>query len=203
MYEKQREYQERARLRQIQKAKSPEYKAKQRAAQERALQRKIQKVNTPEYKAKQLEKQKLAAQRRYEKAKGSGFKSISSKPAKPMKTKGMAGRTRTSEEVVLHDSMAALGCICCINKGLIQPFSGTPVSIHHIDGRTKEDAHKKALPLCSWHHDVPIPQNNPDFALYPFIFPIHAKGRVGGRVAWETENGKQEALLEQVMNLIA
>ena len=120
-----------------------------------------------------------------------------------MKTKGMAGRTRTSEEVALHDAMAALGCICCINKGLIQPFSGTPVSIHHFDGRTKEDAHKKALPLCGWHHDVPIPQNDPAFALYPFIFPIHAKGSVGGRVAWEAENGTQEALLEQVMNLIA
>ncbi|WP_339669077.1 Ref family recombination enhancement nuclease [uncultured Paraglaciecola sp.] len=85
---------------------------------------------------------------------------------------------------------------------MIKPFSGAVVSIHHIDGRTKEGAHKKCLPLCGWHHDVPIPKNSPAFAKYPFVFPIHAKGSVGGRASWEAENGTQEALLAQVMSFI-
>ncbi len=60
----------------------------------------------------------------------------------------MKGRTRARSEIELHDKIAALGCIACHIDGRYNPV----VSIHHIDGRTKPDAHLKVLPLCSQHH---------------------------------------------------
>ena len=189
-YEKKREYQERARARQLEKMQSKEYKDKQlvkaKAAQER-----------------QIEKAKAKAKEAPKKPYSSSL--VTRKPLvakKPMKNKGMAGKTRTKIEMSLHDKMARLGCIACINKGLIQPFSGSPVSIHHIDGRTKEDAHKKAIPLCGWHHDVPIEKSSEHYGKYPFVFPLHAKGSEGGKVQWEAENGDQYDLLKQVLGLI-
>lgn len=46
------------------------------------------------------------------------------------------------------DEVAQLGCIACHKIGVIQP----EVSLHHIDGRTKEGAHFKTIPLCYLHH---------------------------------------------------
>jgi hypothetical protein len=60
----------------------------------------------------------------------------------------MKGRTPTKAERELHSRMAALGCVACRIDGHFTEL----VSIHHIDGRTKPDAHKKVLPLCGPHH---------------------------------------------------
>jgi hypothetical protein len=60
----------------------------------------------------------------------------------------MKGRTRTKADRELHDKIAGLGCIACHLDGRYNPV----VSIHHVDGRTKPDAHKKVLPLCGPHH---------------------------------------------------
>ncbi|WP_339669074.1 hypothetical protein [uncultured Paraglaciecola sp.] len=68
-----------------------------------------------EYQAKQREKQRLAQQKQYEKSLSKGFKPISWKPRKAIKSKGMAGASRTVEELALHNAIAELGCICCIN----------------------------------------------------------------------------------------
>lgn len=61
----------------------------------------------------------------------------------------MKGKTPTIEEKSLWDRLAReVGCIACRLDGRIN----THVSIHHIDGRTKPDAHKLVLPLCAGHH---------------------------------------------------
>ncbi|MDC8832826.1 Ref family recombination enhancement nuclease [Alteromonas gilva] len=186
--EKRKQYQERARLKQLAKINSPEYQAKQRAKAEAAFKRK-------------LEKAKAKSQESYP-VKPSLPASKPHKHRKKLKSKGMVGISRNKSEIELHDKMAKLGCICCINQGLISPFSGGPVSIHHFDGRTKEGCHKKVLPLCAWHHDTPIPTDHPYIAQHPNVFPIHAKGSVGGKVPWEKVNGKQDDLLLEVLGYL-
>lgn len=63
-------------------------------------------------------------------------------------SKGMKGKSATAEQKRYHDALASLGCIACQLDGNRQPI----VSIHHIDGRTKPDAHWLVLPLCAGHH---------------------------------------------------
>jgi hypothetical protein len=205
--EKKKLYQERARKKELERRSSDEYKEKTfkqaKASQERSM-------------AKQREKQKSSVvnKTRSKPNSKSGkpkspIKTSSlykasppAKPRKPIKSKGLMGVSRTKYEVALHGKMSELGCICCIKKGLIQPFSGAWSTNHHMDGRTKPDCHKRCLPLCEWHHDKPIEKDHPYFTLRPDIFPIHAKGSIGGRVPWEKENGAQDELLVEVLTLI-
>ncbi|MCQ9618368.1 Ref family protein [Paenalcaligenes niemegkensis] len=67
---------------------------------------------------------------------------------KAMKSRGMKGRAVTTEQKRFHDRLAEMGCTACRRDGVHQPI----VSIHHIDGRTKPDAHWFVLPLCAGHH---------------------------------------------------
>jgi hypothetical protein len=60
----------------------------------------------------------------------------------------MKGRNVSAKEKALHNRIAALGCIACRIDG----NQNDEVSIHHIHGRTKNNAHKMVLPLCSSHH---------------------------------------------------
>lgn len=194
--------------------------AQHKRSQERARQRQMEKQRSPEYLAKQLEKQRAAAERQRAKALANKDRLVEKAKAqaeaqreraierarlkglrpttrtKPIKSKGMAGKSRTKSDLSLHDELGQLGCICCINAGLIQPYSSSPVSIHHIRGRTVADAHKYVLPLCAWHHDTPVP---PGADVSPKVFPIHSKGNEGGRVKWELVNGTQLDLLRQVL----
>ncbi|MGG4774851.1 Ref family recombination enhancement nuclease [Paenalcaligenes sp. Me52] len=66
----------------------------------------------------------------------------------PMASRGMKGRPVTAEQKRFHDQLAALGCAACRVEGREQ----MEVSIHHIDGRTKPNAHWYVLPLCAGHH---------------------------------------------------
>jgi hypothetical protein len=194
-------YQERARKKELERRNSDEYKEKAfkqaKASQERSA-------------AKQREKQKSSVvNKTRSKPNSKSDKPMSpiktsapAKPRKPINSKGLMGVTRTKYEVALHGKMSELGCICCIKKGLIQPFSGAWVTIHHTAGRTKIHCHKRCLPLCEWHHDKPIERDHPYFTMRPDIFPIHAKGSIGGRVPWERENGAQDELLVEVLTLI-
>lgn len=43
-----------------------------------------------------------------------------------------------------------VGCIACRIDGFINHH----VSIHHVYGRTRPDAHRKVLPLCDRHHQT-------------------------------------------------
>ncbi|MFT8276120.1 Ref family recombination enhancement nuclease [Kerstersia gyiorum] len=63
-------------------------------------------------------------------------------------SRGMKGAAPTAEQKRFHDRLACLGCIACRLDGMHQPV----VSIHHIDGRTKPNAHWEVLPLCAGHH---------------------------------------------------
>ena len=60
----------------------------------------------------------------------------------------MKGASRTKVEKDYHDRIAGVGCIACLQDGIVNPW----VSLHHIDGRTKPGAHLKVLPLCGPHH---------------------------------------------------
>ena len=60
----------------------------------------------------------------------------------------MKGRNPTSKEKKHMDRVSQLGCIVCFLNG----FYGVPSEIHHIEGKTKEGAHFKVLPLCYQHH---------------------------------------------------
>lgn len=57
-------------------------------------------------------------------------------------------RTRTPQEIELHDKLAAQGCVACRKDGRFNDY----VSIHHVDGRTKPGCHLLVLPLCAPHH---------------------------------------------------
>lgn len=93
----------------------------------------------------------------------------------------MKGRTRTAEEVKLHDRVAALGCICCRIDGIFNPV----VSIHHADGRTKPFAHHDVLPLCGPHHQK----------LVPDVLAIH-----GDKRRWQARYGNQYDLIQMAMD---
>ncbi|WP_163833356.1 Ref family recombination enhancement nuclease [Spartinivicinus ruber] len=61
----------------------------------------------------------------------------------------LSGRTVTKEQKQFHDALAThVGCIACRKAGNHNNW----VSIHHIDGRTKDHAHWYVLPLCAGHH---------------------------------------------------
>lgn len=206
-FEKKRQQQfamkERAIAKQRAKLNDPVYREKQlekqRAANERYAAKQRAKHDSEEYKAKLLAQQERQREKQRAKTKAKPIKRA------PIKATSPKGRTRTAQEVELHDQLAALGCICCINMGLVQPYSGQHVSVHHCDGRTKKDAHKKSLPLCETHHDTPLSKEelatltlNLSQAQLDMLIPIHAKGRVGGKKAWELAHGTQEELMAQI-----
>lgn len=61
----------------------------------------------------------------------------------------MKGRAPTAEQKRFHDMLAnEIGCIASRKDGFFDPV----VSIHHIDGRTKPDAHWLVLPLSAGNH---------------------------------------------------
>ncbi|WP_217495113.1 Ref family recombination enhancement nuclease [Vibrio sonorensis] len=76
------------------------------------------------------------------------------------------------------------------------------VSLHHIDGRTKPKAHFKQLPLCAYHHDVPISKELQAHPEYKYLVPIHAKGSWGGKAAFNALFHSEMALLELCYELI-
>jgi len=58
----------------------------------------------------------------------------------------------TIAEYAHWDRLAGeVGCIVCRKyHGVID----SPVSIHHIDGRTKKGCHMNVIPLCGAHHQT-------------------------------------------------
>jgi hypothetical protein len=205
--EKKKLYQERARKKELERRSSDVYKEKTfkqaKASQERSIAKQREKQKSSVVNKTRSKPNSKSGKQKSPIKTGSLVKaSPPAKPRTPIKSKGLMGVSRTKYEVELHGKMSDLGCICCIKKGLIQPFSGAWVTIHHTAGRTKAHCHKRCLPLCEWHHDKPIEKDHPYFTLRPDLFPIHAKGSIGGRVPWEKENGTQEALLIDVLTFI-
>lgn len=61
----------------------------------------------------------------------------------------MKGRPPTTAQKAYHDLLCrVVGCAACRIDKRLNPL----VSVHHIDGRTKPNAHWLVLPLCAGHH---------------------------------------------------
>lgn len=166
---------EKQRARQQIKEASPEYK-KQKINQVNTLQDKVRK--------KAIENKNVI--------------SIDIKKAKTIKYKGLKGRTPTALEKKLGNKIGDIGCICCLNKkwytsDMAEQESTKFVSLHHVEGRTKEWAHAKVLPLCAYHHDIPAPGHAPEE-----LTPIHR----GNKKEWIELNGTEGELLKQVYEMI-
>lgn len=88
----------------------------------------------------------------------------------------MKGKSPSAAQKRFHDALCrTVGCVACAMDGRFNDY----VSIHHIDGRTKPDAHWKVLPLCASHHQ--------DDGLAIAVHPRKA--------VFETRYGKQMDLL--------
>lgn len=83
----------------------------------------------------------------------------------------MKGRQPTKAERRLWAAMAALGCCACRKDGIFNSL----VSIHHIDGRTKPDAHKQVLPLCGPHHQHDDTDQAGRIGVHPYKARFEAK----------------------------
>ena len=206
--QKAKEAQKRAIDKQIAKQSCPIYREKQldkqRQQQQKQREKQLLKQKqgpTPEQLEKKLASQKKAQEKAQVKVK---LKPRNTKTTKPLKLTGIKGKTRNKVELDFHDQIAAIGCICCYNQGLTDfddSVAGQQyVSVHHVYGRTGKYSHFYCLPLCQWHHDVPLPKEMQ--LLYPSVVPIHAKGSVGGKTAWELINGTQDELIKQVWSMV-
>jgi hypothetical protein len=185
---------------QIKKQQSPEFKEAQRVKIKTSFEKQILKQDTPEEKPKKIANQNKPNNKPIRKMNISTLKTP--KQNKELKRTSTKGKARKTFEIELHNKLASIGCICCINLGLTAPFEiSTYVSIHHTNGRTKESSHEECLPLCAGHHDTPLP-TKVDREANPTIFPIHAKGKEGGKSEWERQNGTQKELVIQCWNMI-
>lgn len=193
--EKQIASRERQIARQRAKQSDPKWRAEQVAKKmesaRRQAERRKEKVNSAEYQEKQRAKAAAAEKRRREAL----ATSKPAKPAKPIKSKGLKGRAPTAQERAIMNALCQLPCIACYNQGRHNPV----ISYHHVDGRTKPLAHARGLPLCAHHHDTPADKDT--VSRYPDLIPVHAKGALGGKAAWEKIHGTQFALIAQCYEL--
>lgn len=203
-YEQLKARQDRARQRQIErqrkKMNDPKEKEKRlqkaRDAALRQRERQVAKLSDPEYIEKQRQKQRDAIQRKRERKLEVKSKPVVKKAPKPIKSKGLVGRTPTAEEKRVMDALGSLPCLACLLKGRYRPL----ISLHHLDGRVVEHAHMKVLPLCAEHHDTPADPSV--IAQYPDLIPYHARGRWGGKAAWRAENGCEYEMLAIAFKMI-
>lgn len=180
-----------------------EQQLKQRETQVKAFekQRARQQVKeaSPEYKKQQIDKVTAAKDKAVKKSlESKSVISIDVKKTKAIKSKGLKGRNPTALEKILANKIGDIGCICCLNKNwytsdMAEQESTKFVSLHHVDGRTKEWSHAKVLPLCAHHHDTPAPSHAPEE-----LTPIHR----GNKKEWIEHNGTEEELLKQVYEII-
>ncbi|MDH5359711.1 MAG: Ref family protein [Gammaproteobacteria bacterium] len=196
---KQNDTQSRALERKQKRMSDPEYINEQREKQIKASEKLRIKESSPEYRKKQIAKKIVQAKIQQAKAATKSLSDIQTvKAVKRNTSSGMKGRSPTAVEKRLGNKIAGIGCICCLNKGwyttdMQQQESTKFVSLHHVDGRTREWAHAKVLPLCAYHHDTPAPDKAP-----VELTPIHR----GNKNEWVQINGTEETLLQQVYALI-
>ena len=75
----------------------------------------------------------------------------------------------------------------CVNNGVALAWNSPPGQClpHHIDGKTKPEAHFKTIPLCDEHHSR-----------------YKKTGLHYNLTRWEERHGSQYELLEQVKGLV-
>lgn len=105
------------------------------------------------------------------------------KPRKAMKSKQC---TVTSADKSYWSELASIGCIACRIDGKENPF----VSIHHVDGRTKDGCHRKVLPLCAGHHQDGTGNDKTMIAVHPY------------KAAFSEHYGSQESLIEMCRKIL-
>jgi len=196
-----------------QKAQQEKQQASQLKSQQRAFEKKKAQLDDPAYRQAQQLKQRETQIKLFDKQRArqqikeaspeykvQKTKAIKSKPIKssPIKSKGLKGRNPTALEKILANKIGDIGCICCLNKkwytsDMAEQESTKFVSLHHVDGRTKEWSHAKVLPLCAHHHDTPAPSHAPEE-----LTPIHR----GNKKEWIELNGTEDELLKQVYEMI-
>lgn len=176
-----------------------EQQAKQRETQiktfEKQRARQEIKESSPEYKAQQISRAKALQEKNIS---NKSVISVDIKKIKITKSKGLKGRAPNALEKLLGNKIGDIGCICCLNKkwytsDMAEQESTKFISLHHVEGRTKEWAHAKVLPLCAYHHDTPAPSHAPEE-----LTPIHR----GNKKEWVAFNGTEEELLKQVYEII-
>ena len=172
---------------------------KQRENQIKVFEKQRIKEKSPEYIKQQIEKVTAAKDKAVKKAlESKSVISVDDNKNKRTKSKGIKGRNPTALEKILANKIGDIGCICCLNKkwytsDMAEQESTKFISLHHIEGRTKEWAHAKVLPLCAHHHDTPAPGHAPEE-----LTPIHR----GNKKEWIEFNGTEEELLKQVYDMI-
>lgn len=196
-----------------QKAQQEKQQASQLKSQQRAFEKMKARLDDPTYLEAQQLKQRETQMKAFEKQRArqqvkeaspeykiQKIKAIKSKPIKtsPIKSRGLKGRNPSALEKILANKIGDIGCICCLNKkwytsDMAEQESTKFVSLHHIEGRIKEWAHAKVLPLCAYHHDTPAPSHAPEE-----LTPIHR----GNKKEWIKLNGTEEELLKQVYEMI-
>ena len=191
-----------------QKAQQEKQQASQLKSQQRAFEKKKAQLDDPAYQKEQQEKQYQTQMKTFEKQRerqqvkeaSPEYKVQKTKAikSKPIKSKGLKGRNPTALEKILANKIGDIGCICCLNKkwytsDMAEQESTKFVSLHHVEGRTKEWAHAKVLPLCAHHHDTPAPSHAPEE-----LTPIHR----GNKKEWIELNGTEDELLKQVYEII-
>lgn len=98
----------------------------------------------------------------------------------------MKGRSVTAVQKRYHDALANLvGCIACRKMG----HGNTLVSVHHVEGRTRDDAHWMVLPLCAGHHQ--------DGTGIPGLIAVHPY-----KARFEREFGRQHELIEECREIV-
>lgn len=99
----------------------------------------------------------------------------------------MKGRTPTADENRHMDAIGQINCVVC---RMFHDESETPAAIHHVDGKTKEGAHFRVIPLCVRHHqhrDSHKPQR---------WVSRHGDGRAAFEAAYGTEEYLMGASLQ-------
>ncbi len=91
----------------------------------------------------------------------------------------MKGKSPSAAQKRFHDALCtSVGCVACRMDGI----GNFNVSVHHMDGRTKPDAHWLVLPLCAGHHQ--------DGTGAPGLTAVHP-----WKARFESEYGRQRDLL--------
>lgn len=191
-----------------QKAQQEKQQAFQLKSQRRAFEKMKARLDDPTHIKEQQEKQYQTQIKSFEKQRARQqvkedspeykVEKIKAIKSKPVKSKGLKGRNPSALEKILANKIGDIGCICCLNKkwytsDMAEQESTKFVSLHHVEGRTKEWAHAKVLPLCAYHHDTPAPSHAPEE-----LTPIHR----GNKKEWIEFNGTEDELLKQVYDII-
>lgn len=99
----------------------------------------------------------------------------------------MKGTNPSARQKRFHDLLAShVGCQACLQDNGTR---NTYVSIHHIDGRTKPNAHWLVLPLCAGHHQ--------DGYGMPGMIAVHPY-----KARFEQRYGRQLDLLSQAVEAL-